>query len=602
MTAFADHTGGDLGWLAGGEGGRAASAPPRPGRLAWARSLGRSHFLTGLVLLLTEPRTKAMAQRALLCALPIFASLSSGQQLSQRGLVAGATLLDHAPPSQCTGGVVVVDLCFGFNSTDSTEMLQAALNSTAHTVVIRPLTTPWFTRPLFLRSHQTVIFEPGVVLRAKRWEFHGPFDALITAIGVQNVTLQGLSDADRLNSAPPVTLRMWRDDYDNQNCNPSCKDPRLTSGCCYSKAEWRHVISLIAVQNVRISGLRLVESGGDGLSIGYECDAKPPCYDASLDGLASDVLIESTWADKNYRQGASVMHARNLSFVDCNFTNTYGTAPMAGVDCEPDSYTSLLDNISFVRCLSANNSGNGFEIAVDRLDNRSAPVTIVFIDCRAEWSTSYTRDRALPQGATSAGFLVAGLVGTRGEISVVRGGVEGADGPGIWIATKTSADTASITFDHTQVLNSATRQLCLPARYLCLNHPAPICVQNAAMFIDIEQKDDRNKLGGVQFREVSVVDENHRRLGPAAMVVDATGHGIDYASISGTLRVLSNESLPCSAKCLECPESASGRISANTLCNATRACQLPNLRLTCVTGGSIENNTGDDDVTRASRR
>eukprot|EP01050_Picozoa_sp_SAG11_P010698 SAG11_NODE_1087_length_5925_cov_2.708376_5_plen_92_part_00 len=79
-----------------------------------------------------------------------------------------------------------------------------------------------------------------------------------------------------------------------------------------------------------MSNLRLAKSGGDGISLGYECDEKLPCLNASINGLASDVSIHNVHSDLNYRQGMSVMHARNLEVTRCNFTNTRGTSPMAG--------------------------------------------------------------------------------------------------------------------------------------------------------------------------------------------------------------------------------------------------------------------------------
>ena len=104
------------------------------------------------------------------------------------------------------------------------------------------------------------------------------------------------------------------------------------------------------------------------------------------------------------------------------------------------------------------------------------------------------------------------------------------------MASKTSTNTAVISFDRVKIFNSATRQLALPARYQCLNQPAPICIQNAGLFVDIVQIDDSNKLGGVQFHDVSVVDENHMR--PAVSVVDSTGHGIAKQTIAGTVQIL----------------------------------------------------------------
>jgi hypothetical protein len=77
---------------------------------------------------------------------------------------------DHSPgagresPAACpvVGGVVDADRCLGgFNATDSTVSLQAALNAPgAHTVLIsnRSRPTPWITGPLKLQASNRTIY------------------------------------------------------------------------------------------------------------------------------------------------------------------------------------------------------------------------------------------------------------------------------------------------------------------------------------------------------------------------------------------------------------------------------------------------------------
>jgi len=165
-------------------------------------------------------------------------------------------------------------------------------------------------RPLFItRSNLRVEFEPGVQLVAKKDEFHGLNDCLLTLDNVTNVTLTGYG----------AVLRMHRADY---------AIPRWPGGCpsCgpYTKAEWRSGISLAGVANVLVEGLVVRESGGDGMIISGHADD---------DGKVSrDVHVRDCTFERNYRQGMSVISAANLLVENVTFSFTNGTAPMAG-DC-----------------------------------------------------------------------------------------------------------------------------------------------------------------------------------------------------------------------------------------------------------------------------
>jgi hypothetical protein len=53
--------------------------------------------------------------------------------------------------------------CFGkFDPEDSTEILQAALNSSASELLIQNVGKPWIVRPLFINSNDMhIVFEAG---------------------------------------------------------------------------------------------------------------------------------------------------------------------------------------------------------------------------------------------------------------------------------------------------------------------------------------------------------------------------------------------------------------------------------------------------------
>ncbi|TWU31167.1 hypothetical protein [Novipirellula artificiosorum] len=75
----------------------------------------------------------------------------------------------------------------------------------------------------------------GCVILAKRGEFKGKNDSLFTAKLKQNVTLNG-------NGA---TFRMWKGDYHTD---------------AYAKAEWRHCLSILSCNNVKVTDLTLADT------------------------------------------------------------------------------------------------------------------------------------------------------------------------------------------------------------------------------------------------------------------------------------------------------------------------------------------------------
>ena len=123
--------------------------------------------------------------------------------------------------------------------------------------------------PLTLVSNQEIIFQPESLL-AKRGEYSGGNDTVLTAREVENVILRG----------PGATIRMWSEDYAN---------PDL-----YTSAEWRHCPQLRGATNVEVHGLTLAESGGDGIYLGIGSEGETNL----------NITIRDVVCDDNYRQGS----------------------------------------------------------------------------------------------------------------------------------------------------------------------------------------------------------------------------------------------------------------------------------------------------------
>ncbi len=237
---------------------------------------------------------------------------------------------------------------WGFDGEDATDILQAAIDSGAKKVVVPFVGKPWITRPLVLRSDLELFFEPGVLLLAKRGEFLGGGDSLLSAHDAENLKIIGYG----------ATLRMWKQDYQ--------KPP-------YVPAEWRMGIRLMGCKNVLVEGVRVESSGGDGIYIDG----------GGARRWAEDTVIRNVVCDDHHRQGMSVISAQNLLIENCVFSNTDGTAPTAGIDFEPDSQDQRMVNCVVRNSVFENNSGHQVLVYLKQLDHNSEMVSIRFENCTA---------------------------------------------------------------------------------------------------------------------------------------------------------------------------------------------------------------------------
>ncbi|MBR5626199.1 MAG: hypothetical protein IKW74_01095, partial [Thermoguttaceae bacterium] len=99
----------------------------------------------------------------------------------------------------------VVASSFGFDGNDSTEFIQAAIDSGAQKVIVDKQATPWVVRPLTLRSNLELVLQEGVEIVAKPGEFASKGDVLLRAANVSNLTIRG--------EGAGATLKMRKHDY-----------------------------------------------------------------------------------------------------------------------------------------------------------------------------------------------------------------------------------------------------------------------------------------------------------------------------------------------------------------------------------------------------
>lgn len=231
---------------------------------------------------------------------------------------------------------------YGFNTTDATEAIEAAL-CTGRNVFVPNMGTDWIIKPITLhRSNQELLFESGVVVTAKKGEFLGTTDSLFSASGKRDISITGYG----------ATFRMWKDDY--------TQDP-------YPTAQWRTGLAVSDCENVTIKGLKIESTGGDGIYLGGT--------------LNRNVVIKDVTCDNNYRQGISVITGENVLIDHCVLRNTYGTGPMAGIDFEPNNANNRVVNCTVRNTVIEGNAGVGICVALSHWPDYGTDASINIENC-----------------------------------------------------------------------------------------------------------------------------------------------------------------------------------------------------------------------------
>lgn len=367
---------------------------------------------------------------------------------------------------------------WGFDANDATEALQAAISSGADKVIVPYMGTDWFVRPINLASNQEIVFEPGVVVVAKKDEFKGKNDCLFRATGKSNITLRGYG----------ATLRMQKADY---------------MGSDYQQAQWRHVLLFTGCSDVSVSGLVLRDSGGDGIYLGQGSTTSPPC---------KDVLIKDCICDNNYRQGISVISAENLQITNCILKNTSGHSPSAGIDIEPNVSKNKLIKIVVSNCISENNQGRGFVVALHKLTKLSADISIQFVDCHV---------KGCGRGLS---VVTNSKEGPKGLVEFRNCAIEDALSAGIWIVTNTRS--FDLRFNNCKIKNANSANAFPEKKYIFsdkeYSFPIVLRTRRQKSFV---------KTGDIQFIDCHVYDKKPR----PAIYVRTSGSGAINAK--GTIYV-----------------------------------------------------------------
>jgi hypothetical protein len=233
---------------------------------------------------------------------------------------------------------------WGYDVEDSTKYLQSAIDSGVGTLIIPNMDTPWQVERIYLTGDQTILFEEGCVILAKKGAFLERGATLIEGENKENITLLGYG----------AVLEMRKEEY--------VQPP-------YPEGQWRHTLSIKSCDNVKIMGLTMRRSGGDGIYIGRSREPGSKYY-------CENIYIKDIVLEEHHRQGISIISAQDLLIENVTITGTQGTPPQAGIDFEPNNRNERLVNCIVRNCSIRSNRGFGVLFYLGTLDHTSRPIFI----------------------------------------------------------------------------------------------------------------------------------------------------------------------------------------------------------------------------------
>jgi hypothetical protein len=230
---------------------------------------------------------------------------------------------------------------WGFNPKDSTAILQKALNSGVRKLTISKQTGPWIVgKTLELPSNIEIIIEDGAEITAQRGQFVGITECLMKARDKKNITFSGSG-----------TISMNKKDYLNTKK--------------YVLSDHRHTLGFYSCQNIKVEGLTIKNSGGDGI------------YVNNVNNLQINKII----LDNHYRQGISVISGENILIENSIIKNTKGRAPQCGIDFEPNRTDEKLINCRVRNCQFENNAHSAVNVSLGLNNTPPRNVDIIVENC-----------------------------------------------------------------------------------------------------------------------------------------------------------------------------------------------------------------------------
>jgi hypothetical protein len=217
-----------------------------------------------------------------------------------------------------------------------------------------------------------------------------------------------------------------------------------------------------------------------------------------------NILIRDVTCENNYRQGISVISATDLRIENCVFKNTWGTAPEAGIDFEPNYPEEKLSNCVVRTCRFEDNRGAGIALYLAQLTSKSDAISITF-------------ERCLVTSVRGGGIFV-GAISDNGPMGFVRFKnctVEHTADYGLLIWGK-SAEKAKVIFE-----NCAWKDVAARDEFI------------KPLSFDAGSDSNTKEQGGVEFVKCTVEDAKNRPF----LAANDNGAGVGLYRVKGDFRV-----------------------------------------------------------------
>ena len=121
------------------------------------------------------------------------------------------------------------------------------------------------------------------------------------------------------------------------------------------KGEWGMGLNIVSCSNIVINNPNISDCYGDGIYLGE-------------DGTNNtNITISGAHINNVRRNGISVISVDGLKLISPHISNTNGTAPMSGIDLEPNNSHEEMKNVQISDAVTENNKGEGILMFFDRL-------------------------------------------------------------------------------------------------------------------------------------------------------------------------------------------------------------------------------------------
>ena len=136
-----------------------------------------------------------------------------------------------------------------------------------------------------------------------------------------------------------------------------------------SAAGSNHCLRIRGCHDVRLVGLRLRDAALDGLYVGRDANGQIP----------RRLRVHGIDSYRNDRQGLSVTAGSDLKFFGSRFRDSTDVqAPSAGVDIEPNTAETIVEDIGFFDCDTSDNAGSGLILSLRESKTvRQGAITLV---------------------------------------------------------------------------------------------------------------------------------------------------------------------------------------------------------------------------------